>query len=54
MAQIKRWLRRLAIAAVVAFGLGVVAILAVYWLVAPRLPDVQELRHVALQVPLSV
>jgi penicillin-binding protein 1A len=54
MAQIKRWLRRLAIAAVIAFGLGVVSLLVVYWLVAPRLPDVQELRHVALQVPLSV
>ena len=23
-----------------------------YWLIAPRLPDVQELRHVDLQVPL--
>jgi penicillin-binding protein 1A len=54
MAQIKRWLRRLAIAAVIALGLGIASVLVLYWLVAPRLPDVQELRNVALQVPLSV
>ncbi|CAN5284273.1 penicillin-binding protein 1A [soil metagenome] len=54
MAQIKRWMRRLAVLAAVGLGLGLLALGIVYWLVAPRLPDVQELRHVALQVPLSV
>ncbi len=54
MAQIKRWMRRLTVFAAVGLGLGLLALGIVYWLVAPRLPDVQELRHVALQVPLSV
>jgi penicillin-binding protein 1A len=54
MAPITRWLRRLAVFAVLALGLGVLALGILYWLVAPRLPDVQELRHVALQVPMSV
>jgi penicillin-binding protein 1A len=54
MAPISRWLRRLALFAVLALGLGVLALGILYWLIAPRLPDVQELRHVALQVPLSV
>ena len=38
-------------------GLGLLAIIALgvlYWLIAPRLPDVQELRNVELQVPLSI
>jgi len=54
MAPITRWLRRLAVFAALALGLGVLALGILYWLIAPRLPDVQELRHVALQVPLSV
>ena len=54
MARLTRWLRRLALFAALALGLGVVALGVLYWLVSPRLPDVQELRHVALQVPLSV
>src|SRR5207344_1960005 len=54
MAPITRWLRRLALFAALALGLGVLALGILYWLIAPRLPDVQELRHVALQVPLSV
>ena len=54
MAGIRRWLRRLMYLAVLFLALGAVAIGVVYWLVAPRLPDVQELRHVAMQVPLSV
>ncbi len=54
MARITRWLRRLALFAVLAAGLGILALVILYWLIAPRLPDVQELRHVALQVPLSV
>ena len=54
MARFTRWLRRLALFAALALGLGVLALGILYWLIAPRLPDVQELRHVALQVPLSV
>ena len=54
MAQVTRWFRRLALFAALALGLGVLSLAILYWLVAPRLPDVQELRHVALQVPLSV
>ena len=54
MARITRWLRRLALFAALALGLGLLALGILYWLVAPRLPDVQELRNVALQVPLSV
>ena len=54
MARMRRWLRRLALLAGVGLVLGVVGLGIVYWLVAPQLPDVQELRNVALQVPLSV
>ncbi len=54
MARIKRWLRILAVLAVLALGLLLAGAGALYWLVAPRLPDVQELRHIELQVPLSV
>ena len=54
MAHFTRWLRRLALFAALALGLGILALGILYWLVAPRLPDVQQLRHVALQVPLSV
>src|SRR6478609_701322 len=54
MARFTRWLRRLAVFAAIALALGVLALGILYWLISPRLPDVQELRHVALQVPLSV
>ena len=54
MANLTRWLRRLAVFGALALGLGILALGILYWLIAPRLPDVQELRHVALQVPLSV
>ena len=54
MARITRWLRRLALFAALSLGLGLLALGVLYWLIAPRLPDVQELRNVALQVPLSV
>ena len=54
MARLTRWLRRLALFAALALGLGILAVGVLYWLIAPRLPDVQELRHVALQVPLTV
>ncbi len=54
MAPFRTWLRRLALLSALALGLGILALGILYWLIAPRLPDVQELRHVALQVPLSV
>ena len=54
MAQVRRWLRRLALLAGLGLVLGILALGIVYWLVAPRLPDVQELRNVAMAVPLSV
>src|SRR3990167_6424619 len=54
MAQVTRWLRRLALLAGLGLVLGILALGIMYWLVAPRLPDVQELRNVAMQVPLSV
>jgi penicillin-binding protein 1A len=34
--------------------LGALAILVAYWLISPRLPDVQGLRSVELQLPMSV
>jgi penicillin-binding protein 1A len=54
MAPMRRWLRRLALLAGLGLALGVLGLGIVYWLVAPQLPDVQELRNVALQVPLGV
>ncbi len=54
MARMTRWLRRLVLLAALALGLGVLALGILYWLVSPRLPNVQELRNVVLQVPLSV
>src|SRR4249919_7067 len=54
MVRITRWLRRLALLGAVLFLLAVLAAGALYLLIAPRIPDIEELRHVALQVPLSV
>ncbi|MFY2763624.1 penicillin-binding protein 1A [Arenimonas sp. MALMAid1274] len=54
MARFVRWLRRLALFFVGLGLLGVLALGVIYWLIAPRLPDVQELRNVQLQVPLSI
>lgn len=34
--------------------LGALAVLIAYWLISPRLPDVQSLRSVELQLPMSV
>ena len=42
MVRIKRWIRVLAVLAVLAVGLGLAAAGALYWLVAPRLPDRQR------------
>ena len=52
MARFTRLLRRALIASAALVVLGLVAVGILYWLVAPRLPDVQELRHVQLQEPL--
>ncbi|KAA2285314.1 penicillin-binding protein 1A [Arenimonas fontis] len=52
-----RFLRLLKRALIVLASLGVLGLLAIgvlYWLISPRLPDVQELRNVELQVPLSI
>ncbi len=54
MARFVRLLRRALIAFAGLAVLGLLALGVVYWLVAPRLPDVQELRNVQLQVPLSI
>ena len=49
-----RWLRLFLLSGFILFILGVLALLGLYALVAPRLPDVQELRTIAMQEPLSV
>ncbi len=54
MARFVRLLRRLLYLFVGLVLLGVIALGILYWLIAPRLPDVQELRNVQLQVPLSI
>ena len=54
MARLIRLLRRLLYLFVALVLLGVLALGVLYWLIAPRLPDVQELRNVQLQVPLSI
>lgn len=54
MARFKRLLRR---ALILFAGLGLLGIATLgilFWLISPRLPDVQELRNVQLQVPLSI
>ena len=54
MARFFRLLRRALIALAGLAVLGLVALGILYWLIAPRLPDVQELRHVQLQEPLRI
>jgi penicillin-binding protein 1A len=54
MAAIPRWLRLLLLSGSILLVLGLLALLGLYALVAPRLPDVQELRTIAMQEPLSV
>jgi len=50
----RRLLRYLLIFAVVCVVLGCAAIGVVYWLIAPRLPAVESLRDVTMQVPMRV
>ena len=54
MRRLLRWLRRLTYAAVVLMVLGVAALGVLYWLLVPRLPDVEGLRHVEMQLPMNV
>jgi penicillin-binding protein 1A len=54
MARFIRLLRRALLFFLGLAVLGVIALGVLYWLIAPRLPDVQELRNVQLQVPLSI
>jgi len=54
MARLFKYLRRLLYLFAGLALLGVIALGVLYWLIAPRLPDVQELRNVQLQVPLSI
>lgn len=54
MARFKRLLRRALLLFAGLAVLGVAALGILYWLISPRLPDVQELRNVQLQVPLSI
>lgn len=54
MARFKRLLRRALILFAVLGVLGFATLGVLYWLISPRLPDVQELRNVQLQVPLSI
>ena len=54
MARIKRLLRRALFLFTGLALLGLATLGILYWLISPRLPDVQELRNVQLQVPLSI
>jgi penicillin-binding protein 1A len=54
MAVSRLWLRRLAMLALAGSALGLVTLGLTYWYFASRLPDVEQLKHVELQVPLSV
>jgi penicillin-binding protein 1A len=54
MAAIRRWLRLFLLSGLILFILGVLALVGLYAMVSPHLPDVQELRTIAMQEPLSV
>ncbi|HEU0154257.1 MAG TPA: penicillin-binding protein 1A [Arenimonas sp.] len=54
MARFVRLLRRALYLFAALALLGILALGVLYWLISPRLPDVQELRNVQLQVPLSI
>src|SRR5580658_8216094 len=54
MSRIFRWLRRLLFAGLALVLLSAVTLGVLYWLIVPRLPDVNGLRHVELQTPMSV
>jgi len=54
MSRLLRWLRRLTYAALVLMVLSVSALGVLYWLLVPRLPDVEGLRHVEMQLPMNI
>ncbi len=54
MSKYWKWIKRLIIAGLAAGLLGICAVAAVLWVVWPRLPNVQALRDIELQVPMSV
>lgn len=54
MPRIPRLLRLALVLSSVALALCLAALGTLYWLIAPRLPDVQVLRHIEMQVPLTV
>jgi penicillin-binding protein 1A len=54
MAVLRPWLRRLAKLTLACLTLGLVALGSAYWYFSSRLPDVEQLKHVELQVPLTV
>ncbi len=54
MPKVRRLLRLALVVGLIGLAFGLVTIGALYWLIAPRLPDVQVLRNTELQVPLTV
>src|SRR3546814_8294537 len=54
MPKIRRLLRLALFVGFIGVALGAATIGVLYWLIAPRLPDVQVLRDTQMQVPLTV
>ncbi|MFC4729393.1 penicillin-binding protein 1A [Coralloluteibacterium thermophilus] len=54
MSRLVRWLRLALYAGLALLLAGILALAVAYWLISPRIPDVQALREVELQVPMSV
>ena len=54
MVRLLRWLRRALYAGLALVLLGAASLGVLYWLIVPRLPDVESLRHVEMQMPLNV
>ncbi len=54
MSRVFKWIRRLAVLGFSLAVLGIVALLVLVWIAAPQLPDVQVLKNVELQVPMTV
>lgn len=54
MPKIRRLLRLALVVGLIGIALGATTIGIAYWLIAPRLPDVQALRDTQMQVPLTV
>jgi len=54
MPRIPRPLRLALVLGLVGLALGLTTLGTLYWLIAPRLPDVQVLRNIEMQVPLTV